>query len=133
MLTPEFGGSGEAGPALPDPWLVATRTDATDDDLRELRRRAVDPVVRSLLTRDELASARVVVYQENGTREISLWLAAVGEEMRQWLWRPEYSVGSPDPVDIAEHLADSLEDWVCETSFAWGQRRTAVYEVPPAP
>jgi hypothetical protein len=132
MLTLEFGrGAGRPAPPA-QPWLTATITDATDDELRELRRRAVDPVIRSLLTPHELAGARVIVHRRDGAPEISLWLEAGGEEMQDWLWHPEYSGhDSPEPVDVAAHLADRMEDWVCETRFAWGQHRLAVYEVPP--
>lgn len=132
-LTIEFGRDGDPPAPPAQPWLTADRTDATDDELRELRRRAVDPVVHSLLRPEELAGARIVVYQENGAPEINLWLEAVAEEMRHWLWHPGYSAhDSLDPVEIAAHLADSMEDWVCETRFGWGQHRLAKYEVPPA-
>lgn len=130
-LTLQFG-HGTDVPAPPaQPWLTASRTDATDDELRELRRRAVDPVVRSLLTPDELAGARFIVYREDGAPEVTLWLEAGGEEMRHWLWHPAYSGHDADPVDVAARLADTMEDWVCETRFAWGQHRIAVYGVPP--
>jgi hypothetical protein len=34
------------------------------------------------------------------------------------------------PVVLAQQLADHLEDWVCETHFAWGQRRITQYTLP---
>lgn len=117
----------------PDPWRTATRTDATDDALRELRRRAVDPVLASLLSPAELAGADVVVYREDGTEVVSLWVRVLGEDLQVWLWNPEFGAGqSQDPVDVAAHLADQMEDWVCETRFAWGQHRLATYRIPPA-
>lgn len=129
----EFGGDGRPPAPPAQPWLTAARTDATEYELRELRRRAVDPVIHSLLTPDELAGARIVVYQEDGAPEIILWLKAVDEEMRHWLWNPGYSAhDAADPVEIAAHLADSMEDWICETRFACGQHRLTKYEVPPA-
>lgn len=132
-LSLEFDRRGELPEPPGQPWLTASQTDATDEELRELRRRAVDPVIRSLLAPDELAAARIIVYRQDGTPEISLWLEVGGEEMQDRLWHPEYSgQDSPEPVDVAAHLTARMEDWVCETRFAWGQHRLATYEVPPA-
>ena len=56
----------------------------------------------------------------------------VGACRRQQPSHPAYSQPeSPEPVDLAAVLADSMEHWVCETRFAWGQRRIADYQVPP--
>jgi hypothetical protein len=38
--------------------------------------------------------------------------------------------GRNDPDDVAERLASDLEDWVCGTSWGWGQKRKAVYRLP---
>lgn len=96
-----------------------------------MRRRAVDPVVQSLLTPDELAGASVIVYQPDGTREVSVRLEAMADEMRHWIFDPEVGGQLPDISCVAARFADSMEDWVCETRFAWGQRRIATYQVPP--
>ncbi len=130
-LTLEFDRGAAERVFPPEPWLTAERTDATDGELAEMRRRAIDPVVLSLLTPAELATLRVIVYQPSGSREVSLWLAAMGEEMRHWIHDPAFGGPMPDAPDVAERFADSMEDWVCETRFAWGQRRIAAYEVPP--
>lgn len=131
-LTLVFG-RGSHQPAISAaPWLTAGRTDTTDDELRELRRRAIDPVVQSLLTADELATARVILYREDDGPGISVWLQAAGEDMQHWIQHPLDGVQWPlDPVHVAERFADSMQDWVCETRFAWGQRRIARYVVPP--
>src|SRR4051794_23885131 len=93
MLTLDVG-QGAAAEAPPqEPWLSASRTDASDDGLRELRRRAIDPVLESLLTPDELASAQVLIYLDDDGPAIWVRLQAVGEEMRCWIGVPE--VGSP--------------------------------------
>lgn len=132
MLTLQFGRGADVEVPPEEPWLTATRTDLTDDELRELRRRAIDPVVRSLLTTDEFASAQVIVYRDEDGRGITVWLQAVDEEMRHWVRHPSDGADRPlDPVDIAERFADSMQDWVCETRFAWGQQRIARYRVPP--
>lgn len=130
-LTLEFGREAADRVFPPEPWLTAERTDATDDELAEMRRRAIDPVVLSLLTPAELATLRVVVYQVSGSREVSLWLKTMGEEMRHWIHDPAFGGPMPDAPDVAAHFADSMEDWVCETRFGWGQHRIAVYAVPP--
>ena len=73
----------------PAPWLTATATDGNDSALRELRRRAVDPVVTSLLGADELE--QTTVYRPAGTREIRVWITAGGEEFHEVLASPEQS------------------------------------------
>lgn len=44
------------------------------------------------------------------------------EVYSQEIWGPDWDC--PWEVELGR-LASELEDWVCETSFAWGQRRFA--------
>lgn len=110
------------------PWLTATSTDRNDSALRDLRRRVIDPVVAGLLAADELE--QTTVYRSAGSQEIRVWITAGGEDFHELLARPAYSL-SAEPAAVAEHLADRLEDWVCETRFGWGQQRKARYVLPP--
>lgn len=110
------------------PWLDTPITDRTDQQLSELRRRAVEPVVAALLTEHELDA--LIVYQSATSTETFVSLTARGEQFRQLLLYP----GGPTAADvvlIAERLADSLEDFVAESRFAWGQQRIAHYSIPP--
>jgi hypothetical protein len=106
-------------------------TDAVDPVLRELRRRAVDPVVASLLSPDEVDE--VSVHWGAGGEPGDVWvrLVARGELFQDLLSSSAWEgTGRAGPAVLAERLADHLEDWLCETRFAWGQRRTARYTLP---
>ncbi len=120
------------GPLIepPAPWLTATITDQNDEQLRELRRRAVDPVVASLLT--EAERGPVTVYYVEETGEIGLWLTAVGEAFHHWIMDGR-DLGTADPATVGGRLADQLEDFVAQSRFGWGQQRIARYEIPDGP
>lgn len=107
-------------------------TDATDPVLAELRRRVVEPVVSALLTPQELEEFEVHRGEQGEPgRSSGLWvrLVADGEVFVAHL-------GDSSPPDDAEvercaaHLADLLQDWICETRFGWGQLRVAEYTCP---
>lgn len=51
-----------------------------------------------------------------------VWWLRVRAEGEEFIWRP---VSHDRWIDELPDLADRLEDWVCETRFAWGQQRTA--------
>ncbi|MCI2237395.1 hypothetical protein MO973_05805 [Paenibacillus sp. TRM 82003] len=111
-------------------------TDADDERLAELRRRVVEPVATSVLGSTEL-EALSVHWGVDG-REGDVWVRIdVPDERHEevllspwWILGPEDGHPPASETEIAAHLGDRLEDWVCETAFAWGQRRRARYELP---
>ncbi|WP_432493143.1 hypothetical protein [Kineococcus auxinigenes] len=123
-----------AGQREPRPGPV---TDTDDEQLAELRRRVVEPVVTSVLEPEELED--LSVHRGVDGREGDVWVRidVPGERHEEMLLSPWWAPG-PEDVDlpttdaqIAAHLGDRLEDWICETAFARGQQRRARYE-PPA-
>jgi len=106
-------------------------TDASDATLRELRRRAVDPVVAGLLQPGELDELTVHWGEAGLPGDVWVRLVARGEAFTQLLsssdWEGEQRAGAEE---LAARLADQLEDWICETTFGWGQQRTARYTCP---
>jgi hypothetical protein len=113
------------------------------DDLESVRRRTVDPVVWSVLQGHEIDEVAVwEVPRPRSTeeswlgfpdREVWIRVRSQGETFEGPLWGYMLGDDRPPPIGvIAERLASLLEDWVCNTRFAWGQRRQADYEIPPA-
>ncbi|WP_432519867.1 hypothetical protein [Kineococcus sp. SYSU DK006] len=47
-----------------------------------------------------------------------------------WAPAPRDVAVPTSPAQIATHLGDRSEDWVCETAFAWGQQRRARHQLP---
>ncbi len=113
-------------------------TDAEDEQLAVLRRRVVEPVVHSLLAPQELEALSVHWGVDGEEGDVWVRLDVPGERYEQWLlspWQRDDPWGAdeqvpPTEAEVAAHLAAQLEDWVCETSFGWGQQRTAHYELP---
>ncbi len=105
-------------------------------DLVEVRRRAVEPVVTSLIQPEELEELVVRFGPPGGFHAASpddlpgVWVAltARGEPFAYAICKATEERWNAEAV--AGTLAGALEDWVCETSFAWGQRRLARYHVP---
>ena len=107
-------------------------------DLDEVRRRVVEPAVRSLLRDDEVDSIEVFVGPPPGMKpafkhdapEVWLRLTAGGSETFErrlckatdQLW---------DAWIPACDLYDALGDWLVETRFAWGECRSGELVVPP--
>ena len=114
-------------------------TDAEDERLAGLRRRVVEPVVRSLLAPGELQALSVHWGVDGEVGDVWVRIDVPGERHEQWLpspWHQSEPAGTgeateapPTDAQVAAQLAHQLEDWVCETSFAWGQQRTARYEL----
>lgn len=121
--------AGDEPPDPTTPWTSATRTDATDPELAELRRRVVDPVVASVLTADELES--VVVFEDPWTHAIRVRVRACGEVLLHWV-QMERSLPVDDVRFAAARFADELENFACESDFGWDVQRIAAYEIPPA-
>jgi hypothetical protein len=106
-------------------------TDVSDATLRELRRRAVDPVVGGLLRPGELEELTVHWGEAGLPGDVWVRLVAGGEVFVQLLSSPAWEGEERAGVEaLAARLADHLEDWICETRFGWGQQRTAQYTCP---
>ncbi len=107
-------------------------TDAIDPVLAELRRRVVDPVVASLFSPDELDELALQWESPPCSGNVWIRLVAGGEPFEATLiHRAVDGSDEREPVEAVEaRLADWLEDFVCETEFAWGQHRIAHYELP---
>jgi hypothetical protein len=93
-------------------------------DVGEVRRRVVDPVVAGLLRTDELDE--VAVWWQPPLPELWFRVVARGEEFSSPIW----SEAGTTIDEVAADVASRLEDWVCETRFAWGEQRLATYELP---
>ena len=113
-------------------------TDTDDPRLAELRRRVVEPVVTSVLRPEEIEHLSVHWVLDGRDGDVWVRIDVPDERHEDLLLSPWWT---PDPWDVdvptgeaqvAAHLADRLEDWVCETSFAWGQQRRACYQLPEA-
>lgn len=94
-------------------------------------RRRVDGIVRSLLRPKELREVRLEWVTPSAHRfdapdagwiVLRVRVAAVGDESAVFEF---YNPEETDWEESLEQLASRLEDWVCETSFAWGQQRSA--------
>ena len=54
---------------------------------------------------------------------LRLTVAGIDDNVyQQEIWGPDWPLTWEDEL---WQLASDLEDWVCETSFAWGQQRVA--------
>lgn len=113
-------------------------TDSNDERLAQLRRRVVEPVVTSVLTPEEVE--HLSVHWGVDGDEGDVWVRIdVPDERHEvmllspwWVPDPGGADESATEAQVAAHLGDQLEDWVCETSFAWGRQRRARYELPEA-
>lgn len=93
-------------------------TDLWPEDETRARSR-VAALVTSLVRDDELREILV----EASSR--SIWLtvrAGENDVFEEQIWIPDGPVTWEDALVL---LADRLEDWICETAFAWGQQRRA--------
>lgn len=111
-------------------------TDADDKRLAELRRRVVEPVVRAMMTTEEVESLSVHWGVDGRAGDLWVQLDAPGARYIDWLpspwWQSEpFELDPPtSKAQIAEHLADRLQNWIAESSFGWGQLRPATYQLP---
>lgn len=106
-------------------------------DLGEVRRRVVEPVVRSLVRPEELERLQLrsgplpghqPVFDDDP--EIWLVLTAKGEQFERRVCKATEELWSAQ--EQADDLHDALWDWLVETKFAWGQNRGGDFVVPPA-
>ena len=114
------------------PWQPRSAvTDAVDAELAEFRRRVVDPVVVSVLSTEELES--VVVFEEPSSHEVQATVVARGETSYHYLqMERSLPVAGEELASRAAQFASELEDFVAESSFAWGELRVARYDLPLA-
>lgn len=98
------------------------------DDLDDFRRRVLMPVALSLLSVNEFEDAWVS-YEPDPfpPHEFAVWarILAVGEVWAHAVWIP----GQEDDsyVGLARRISDSIQDWISESRFGWGQLRQANY------
>lgn len=119
------------GPEPSVPQRPGQVTDATDAVLASICVRAVLPVVASLLTGDELEHLHLAWGALPYERDVWVCLVAGGEAFEDLLHSPDWQDdGDMDAAIVAARLADHLQDWVCETAFAWGQLRPVEYTLP---
>ncbi len=124
------------------------RADLDLNDLDEVRRRVVDPVLSAMLRPGELVSADLVVADDwpdtdethwawkrwpnnsdaprPGDEPDSLYLVVrPGDNERHTAWLGTLDFSRHDAAEIAERLASGLHDWIAESSFGWGESRSA--------
>lgn len=95
--------------------------------------RRVRGLVDSVVFRDELIDVRLEWVTPRGhqwddpdANWVALRVTVVGrgdEVEQQEIWGPDWP---SDWETSLWELANDLEDWVCETRFAWGQQRRAL-------
>jgi hypothetical protein len=92
----------------------------------------VNVIARSVLRPDEFQSLRLDwvtpwthrLDADAGWVALRVTVTAIADEaFQKEIWNPDRSAGWE--AELAQ-LASDLEDWVCETSFAWGEQRTAL-------
>ncbi|GAA0637241.1 hypothetical protein GCM10009547_47000 [Sporichthya brevicatena] len=126
------------------------------NDLDEVRRRVVEPVLAAMLRPGELVSADLVVADDwpdtdesdwawkrwpnnpdaprPGDEPDSLYLVVrAGENEQHTAWLGTLDLSRHDATDVAERLASVFHDWIAESSFGWGEARSAAdVEIPGA-
>jgi hypothetical protein len=86
-------------------------------DHAEVLRRVVRPVLAAMYKEGEVLAARVGAANER----LVVTIATVDED-------DEYDIGwvgsgQMDAKKVAYDLADRIAEYICETSFAWGEQR----------
>lgn len=94
-------------------------------DLGEVRRRVVEPVLRSLIRPDELGDVDLSV--EDG--DVYVRVAAQGE-LVTWSLLGTLDDRSWDAREMADRFYDLITDDLPTTAFAWGEQREGRYQVP---
>jgi hypothetical protein len=105
--------------------------DLDPNDLDEVMRRVVDPVLSALLREDEIDSVEVRAEPGGRWREEGTWVSMTlrGEFFEIWLCSPG---PRPESAELAAlHLYDVLQDEIAESRFGWGELRGGDYVVPP--
>lgn len=111
-------------------------TDAEDEQLAALRRRVVEPVVTSVLHPREVEALGVHWGLDGRVGDVWVRIDVPDGRHEELLispwWVPDpWDVDVPtSDVQIAAHLGDRLQDWVCETTFAWASSDTPATSSP---
>lgn len=107
-------------------------------DLSEVQRRVVDPVLSAFFKPGELREAGVQLGHPFGDAPAfvgdapEVWLSAVDVDGDPFIYRLGKATAELwDAVDVADGLADALQDAITESRYGWGEVREASYEVPP--
>jgi hypothetical protein len=120
------------------------RFDLDPADLGEVRRRVVEPVLTTMFRPGELTDLHLTIEIPAAT-----WSSFMGPDLEPAVWLRltvgdetfQHSLANPgfwleDGTWMAEELAGKLQDWICETSFGWGDLRggpdAAALPGPPA-
>lgn len=77
------------------------------------------PVLGALLSHDEVDSIHIT---RSDSGQLTLHLSACGEPSSFYLWAPDWSRESD--AEVRRRLASELQDFIAESTFAWGERRT---------
>lgn len=115
------------------PWPETPETPETPEapERTGARERALVASVASADEIDDARLERVTPTAQQPDDPDAPWVALrltvmAGEDdtFQQEIWAPDRYADWGVALGC---LADALEDWVCETRFAWGQRRRAVF------
>lgn len=102
----------------------------------EIRRRVVEPVVRSLIRPDELEDISLDIRPEGDPRgEVRGILTVAVKASGEWISPPiGWGVGDflLDADDFAADVYDRLRDELTESRLAWGELRDGEFQVLPA-
>ena len=111
--------------------------DLDGNDLAEVRRRAVDPVLAALLREDELDSVALGVGGPPGSpwrgHEEEVWLAVVARGETFHCFVCKAYAWSVSAEEAAAQVHEELQEFIAESAFGWGELRTSDYVVPPPP
>ena len=86
-------------------------------------------MARGILTEEEFQDAWVSAEAENGGVVVNARVLAGDEAWAHTIWIPGQEVDTYR--GLAAVIADSLQDFVAESQFAWGELRTSHYTIPP--
>jgi hypothetical protein len=104
--------------------------DLDPNDLDEVRRRVVAPVVRALLTDAEVESVDVRRVRRWPSDVEGTWVL-VRALAELFSWRLSEDPELLHAGEAAERFYDELQDFIAESRLAWGTLRTGDYVVPP--
>lgn len=101
-------------------------------DVDEVQRRVVDPILGAMFKPGELSTVSIAIELADASwwefdhfdEEPQVWLRlTVGDEQFEHrLCKPGFWLD--DATWIAGNLEDKLNEWICETSFGWGELRS---------
>jgi hypothetical protein len=87
-----------------------------------LREQVVEPVLEAMLTEAELASSLVVLRPGPEAGGWTLVVTFPSDEFTSYAYQPASMAGWTTSM-LKGSLAEDLQDFLAESSFAWGQLR----------